>query len=88
MVVEPPVGPVAVRATSDGSIGSVNIAASTLNVRAQPGRNFPVIDQLHAGDIVTVYGTTPGWFYIELPNGYFGWVMTECTILEAPYVCG
>ena len=87
-VVEPPVGAVAVQEPSAGPIGSVVIEAATLNVRAQAGMNHPVIHQLHEGDIVTVYGTTPGWFYIELPNGYFGWILRDCENLEAPSVCG
>jgi hypothetical protein len=88
VVVERPVSAVAVPEPSEGPTGSVYIEAYALNVRAQAGMNHPVIDQLHEGDIVTVYGTAPGWFYVELPNGYFGWILRDCENLEAPYVCG
>jgi Family of unknown function (DUF6515)/Bacterial SH3 domain len=88
VVVEQPVGAVAVREPNEGPTGSVYIEAYALNVRAQAGMNHPVIDQLHEGDIVTVYGTAPGWFYVELPNGYFGWIVRDCENMDAPYVCG
>ena len=88
VVVEQPVGAVAVREPYEGPTGSVYIEAYALNVRAQAGMNHPVIDQLHEGDIVTVYGTAPGWFYVELPNGYFGWIVRDCENMDAPYVCG
>ncbi|MFQ5329059.1 MAG: DUF6515 family protein [Thermodesulfobacteriota bacterium] len=88
VVVAPPVNTVISQESSGGPVGSVVIEASTLNVRARPGRNHRVIDQLYEGDIVTVYGTTSEWFYIELPNGYFGWILRDCRNLQAPYVCG
>ncbi len=88
VVVAPPASAVAVREPSEGPMGSVYIEAVTLNVRAQPGRSHPVIHQLHEGDIVTVYGTAPGWFYVELPNGYFGWIVRDCQDLQAAYGCG
>lgn len=62
---------------------SVVVTAPVLNVRAGPGANFAVVGQLGRGDTLSVRGNAPGWYYVEMPNGEFGWVMTR---YAAPFV--
>jgi uncharacterized protein YraI len=59
--------------------GQISITASVLNVRSGPGLGYPVIYQMHEGYVLEVHGKTTGWLFVELPNGEFGWVMTEFT---------
>jgi len=91
VVVEPPVevvleeeAPVLVQ-PSEAASGQVSVTASILNVRSGPNLNYPLIYQVHSGYILEVHGQSRGWLYVELPNGEFGWVMSEFTYrLEAP----
>ena len=64
---------------SPGAGESVSVTAPLLNVRSGPGKNHPVIHQVHQGDSLLIQGHAPGWFYVKLPSGQFGWVMSEFT---------
>jgi len=78
VVVEPPPVAVSVDETPSTIVGeSVSVTAPLLNVRSGPGKKHPVIHQVHQGDILLVQGHAPGWFYVKLPSGEFGWVMSE-----------
>jgi len=57
----------------------VTVTGQLLNVRSGPGENHSVIGQIRQGTVVVVRGHAPGWFYVELPNGKFGWIMLEFT---------
>ncbi|UCH79766.1 MAG: SH3 domain-containing protein [Nitrospiraceae bacterium] len=91
VVVNPPVDvileeevPIIVQ-PSEAASGQVSVTASILNVRSGPGLHFPLIYQVHRGYILEVHGQSREWLYVELPNGEFGWVMTDFTYrLEAP----
>lgn len=69
----------------ENAAGKVSVTASVLNVRTGPGLSHPVVYQIHEGYILEVHGKADGWLFVKLPNGEFGWVMTEFTIrLEPP----
>ena len=67
MVVAPPYTPVVV------------VWTSALNVRTGPGLHFPIIAQVGQGQALTVTGDSFGWYYVRLPNGTLGWVMSDYT---------
>jgi hypothetical protein len=80
VVVEAPRQSVIVKQTPSPRAGeSVTVTAPLLNVRSGPGKNHPVIHQVRQGDRLLIQGHAPGWFYVKLPWGEFGWVMTEFT---------
>ncbi|HKK13209.1 MAG TPA: SH3 domain-containing protein, partial [Gammaproteobacteria bacterium] len=56
------------------------IQAAVLNVRAGPGLEFTVIARVERGVSLAVFGSGPGWYYVRLPDGQYGWVMTQYTI--------
>ena len=49
-------------------------APNLLNVRMGPGAEFPIINQVTRGTIITIRDERSGWYEIQLPTGYFGWV--------------
>jgi hypothetical protein len=80
LVVEAPRESVIVDRVPYPGVGeSVSVTVPLLNVRSGPGKNHPVIHQVHQGDRLLIQGHAPGWFYVKLPWGEFGWVMTEFT---------
>ncbi len=64
----------------------VTVTAQLLNVRSGPGMQFAAIRQARQGDELTVHGTAPGWLYVRLPGGIFGWVSETFTAPVAPAV--
>jgi hypothetical protein len=36
------------------------------------------------GERLTITGSVPGWYYVQLPDGRMGWVMMQFTTLEQP----
>ena len=53
---------------------AISVTAASLNVRSGPGREYNVITIIQRGDIFPVQTSAPGWLYIKLPDGRFGWV--------------
>ena len=82
-VLPPP--PVAVPASP---YGAVTVTAPTLNVRSGPGRQFSVITVIQQGDTFPVQANAPGWVYVQLPNGQFGWVEQRYTTPAASAPAG
>ncbi|WP_158227201.1 DUF6515 family protein [Mangrovitalea sediminis] len=76
-IVTPPVVPVvpAARVPAPAPTSSVTVTVSALNVRSGPGGNFSVVGEVFNGDPLVVHGTAPGWYYVQLSNGQYGWVM-------------
>ncbi len=68
--------------------GRVSVTANTLNVRSGPGANRPVIHHVYQGNILAIYGNAPGWLYVKLPSGKFGWVMQKFTVQVSPPASG
>lgn len=75
MVVEPevPAGP-----TTSADF-NVSVTAELLNVRAQPGMEHGIITRVCKSTVLTVQGQAPGWLYVNLPDGKYGWVMARYT---------
>lgn len=55
----------------------VMVIPRVLNVRQGPGKSHPVIHKAYRDDILEIIGRAPGWVYVRLPYGKFGWVMSE-----------
>lgn len=83
MVVDPPTE-VIVQPPPQHIFGNVTVMAHRLNVRSGPGRGHPVVYQLPRGVGLTVYGMTNGWYYVQLPNGQYGWLMGTYTTMIGP----
>ncbi len=63
---------------------SVTVTAHALNVRSGPGKNHPVLQQVYNTNILIVLGNAPDWFYVKLPSGKSGWVMSKFTAKMNP----
>jgi hypothetical protein len=55
----------------------VMVIPRILNVRQGPGKRHPIVHKVYRDDILKIIGRAPGWVYVHLPYGKFGWVMTE-----------
>jgi len=66
----------------------VKVTAPTLNARSGPGVNHPVIVQLSQGTTMELHGADPGWLFVKLPSGEFGWVMKKFTTSEPEPAAG
>lgn len=60
---------------------SLAVDVDMLNVRSGPGVEHPVVSQLQMGDVVTVQGTFDEWYYVALPDGSYGWLLSKLTRL-------
>lgn len=58
----------------------VMVIPRILNVRQGPGKSHPIIHKVYRDDILKVIGRAPGWVYVNLPYGEFGWIMTEYVV--------
>lgn len=58
-----------------GTTSSVSVTVGALNLRSGPGISFSVIGQIYQGASLFVHGKSPGWYYVETPDGHYGWVM-------------
>jgi len=63
-----------------GVSGKVMVIPSLLNVRQGPGKRHSVIYKVYRDDMMKIIGRAPGWVYVHLPYGDFGWVMTKYVI--------
>jgi uncharacterized protein YgiM (DUF1202 family) len=75
-VVEQQVLPPVARVPSPAT-GKATVTAALLNVRLGPGKNFGILYQVPQGTVLEIRGNAPGWYYVQLSNGHYGWVMTE-----------
>ncbi len=75
-VVEQRVLPPAIRVPTPAT-GKATVTAALLNVRSGPGKDFRVLYQVPQGTVLEIQGNAPGWYYVRLLNGHYGWVMTE-----------
>lgn len=64
-------------ATPANALGTVTVAVKVLNVRSGPSRLHPVTEHVYEGDALHVLGQAPDWYYVQLPQGGFGWVWAE-----------
>ena len=63
---------------------SVMVTAGLLNVRTGPALYEPSIGQIPSGTVLTVLGSTVGWYRVVTPGGLSGWVMAQFTSPTAP----
>lgn len=64
---------------------TVKTTAGLLNVRSLPSPEAPVTRQLTKGGVLGVIGAAPGWLYVRLPSGKYGWVDDKFTVeVEGP----
>ena len=68
--------------------GSVVVTAGLLNVRLGPNINQPVVRQVRNGTILSVWGSAPGWYYVQMADRTYGWVMANFTAPVAPPASG
>lgn len=61
-------------------VQQVVVQAAILNVRSGPGLEFSVVSRAQQGVALAVFGDAPGWYYVRLPDGMYGWVMAQYTI--------
>lgn len=88
VVVDPPPGvvvnsPPAQFVAPSEPQGTAVVTSPLLNVRTGPGRNYPVTSTVQQGFVLTVYGQSPGWLYVQAPDGQFGWVAQRFTGMPA-----
>nr|WP_320016865.1 SH3 domain-containing protein [uncultured Desulfobacter sp.] len=57
------------------SEAQVVVTAKILNVRSGPGRNHGVVTQIYMGNVLIVQGSASNWYYVQLPDNTYGWVM-------------
>jgi hypothetical protein len=68
--------------------GQVTVTAELLNVRSGPGLDQPILSQVVRGTVLIIQGSAEGWYYVQLPDGQFGWVMTKFTAPLLPPASG
>ena len=80
--VSPPPRPEPVRVYPPAPLtgGCVSVAVDLLNVRSGPGMDHSVTRRISRGNTLVIHGTAPGWLYVSLPDGAFGWVMSTYTV--------
>lgn len=59
----------------------IAVIAVRLNVRSGPGLNQAVVGQVIRGTQLVIRGSSAGWWYVQLPGGESGWVMSAFTTL-------
>lgn len=57
----------------------VRVKAEYLNVRSGPSTRHRSISKLYRGDVVEVGGVDGEWYYVQLANGQYGWIMRDYT---------
>jgi uncharacterized protein YgiM (DUF1202 family) len=59
---------------SNASPRLVTITADPVNVREEPGTEFPIVSRLKQGDRVAVLSSRGIWYQVETPDRRVGWV--------------
>ena len=67
------------RPAASGQVLAVDV--STLNVRSGPGLQHIVTSQVYLGQRLVIQAVSANWFYVSLPDGGSGWVMSQYTRL-------
>jgi len=60
--------------------GAIRVVAKALNVRTGPGVQNPIVLTVYANTVLPVVTRIPGWLYVQLPKGGFGWVAETYTV--------
>ena len=67
---------------------TVVVQVPSLNVRQGPSGTAPVIAVVASGQQLPVQGAEPGWYYVQLPNGQHGWVVSNYVVSVPPPAAG
>ncbi|MFN8496997.1 MAG: SH3 domain-containing protein [Anaerolineae bacterium] len=60
---------------SGSNAGQATVVADILNVRAGPGLNFNVLEQVQQGDSLNLLQNLGAWLQVKTPSGTVGYVM-------------
>lgn len=66
-------------ASVSGTPDSVKVTAALLNVRSGPALGRAPIRQVAGGTVLSVIGTSGGWYRVRTADGVTGWVMVQYT---------
>lgn len=58
------------------------IRVSVANLHKEPSLSSPLVTQSLMGTVVSVIKTSGDWLYIQLPDGYLGWVSETVRIIS------
>lgn len=61
------------------------IRVSVANLHKDPSLSSPLVTQALMGTVVTVIKTVKDWAYIQLPDGYIGWISEAVAFLPDAY---
>jgi hypothetical protein len=65
------------------------VTAERLNVRSGPSLDSPVVAEVLKGATLVTQGSAEGWWYVQIPDGIAGWVMSQYTAeLQEPQASG
>jgi uncharacterized protein YgiM (DUF1202 family) len=76
----PPPGPIIIVPPMAPQTGRAAVTPDVLNVRSGPGMNYPIVGHVFKGTVLEIQGNAPGWLYVVLPAGNFGWVSMPLTV--------
>lgn len=64
----------------------LTVMVASLNVRSGPGKEYQVIQNVRQGELLAVEDVKSDWCLVKLPDGSYGWVMSQytATIKTAP----
>lgn len=57
----------------------VVVQAQALNMRSGPGMDYSILGVLYRGEVLSVLGSSDGWYYVQRDNGDVGWVVSTYT---------
>ena len=69
---------------TETAVAAREVTVAVLNVRSGPGMHHPVSTQVNRGDRLEILGQAPGWYFVRLPEGAYGWVMARYTGFPMP----
>ena len=80
LVVEKPLPTTTIETAEQATVGDkVTVFVDQLNLRSGPDTEHPILRTIRKGAEMTVKGTTPGWYFVQLTDGISGWVMARHT---------
>jgi hypothetical protein len=88
VVTAPPMGPIQPDENLAWEGDQIQVSVAILNVRSGPGMEHSIIETVQKGAILVVQSSSSGWYYVQLPDNRFGWVMGKFTNLLRPRALG
>ncbi|MFM9413317.1 N-acetylmuramoyl-L-alanine amidase [Peptococcus simiae] len=69
-----PTPPNPTQSTSAASSAYLEVTGSVVNIRSGSSTDYPVIDTVKQGDVLTRLSSASGWHQVQLANGKKGWI--------------